>query len=107
MERGAALWAIGFPVNAFGQCRSAVVTARRGYVLNKAWKAWPRDIDRRAGAVWFRTVALAMAVEGPIAIGVLIAMLPVLTVFVHDWLHSWAGVEHLSPTKYCADVRLN
>src|SRR5436190_18829087 len=39
MERGAALWAIGFPVNAFGQCRSAVVTARGRYVLNKAGKA--------------------------------------------------------------------
>ena len=73
-------------------------------MLNKAGKAGPRDIDWGAWAVRFRTVALAVAVEGPITIGVLVAMLPVLTVFVHCWLHSWAGVKHHQPDNYSADV---
>jgi hypothetical protein len=95
MQRGVALGTIALPVYILWQSCSAVKTARSDYMLNQAWKAGPSNVERGAGSIRFGTVLAPVAVGRPIAIGIHVAPLLVLSVVVH-YLYS------IEPVRYTA-----
>jgi hypothetical protein len=81
MYRCSALRAIAFPVHIARQGRRTIETSGSNYVLKQPGKAWPCDVNRRAGAVGLG--AIFSARTSGITLGILVPALSILTVIVH------------------------
>lgn len=82
MQIRVALGTLAFPINARGQSRRTIETARGDNVLQEARKARSGDIDRRTRAVGFRPVASERTVPGLAAV-LHVSALFVFAVVVH------------------------
>jgi len=81
MNRRSALRAGALPVHIARQGRRTIKTSGSNYVLKQPGKAWPSNINRRAGAVGLG--AIFSARTSRIALGILIPALSIFTVIVH------------------------
>lgn len=84
MQRGIALGAGSFEVDASRERRGAVITARSRYALHQPGQAGPGDVDggtRSLRLAWLLLIAVAMMMVA----GLIVSGLLVLTISVHEF----------------------